>query len=163
MIPYLLAIAGGYLIGSGMRDNAVKYGKGGSIQDKLDNLNTKGLDRYERMVYDDMIMKGRSKTEALMILINQVEGDYSQLSPSLRKIALDMEDEMTGESEGERRMGMDMAKGGRVRFRDKVKAISKRLEGTEVPRRLRKDYGAFYDREESQMAAKRIVGSKMKK
>jgi hypothetical protein len=112
MIPYLLAIAGGYLIGSGMRDNAVKYGNGGSIQDKLDNLNTKGLDRYERMVYDDMIMKGRSKPEALMILINQVEGDYSQLSPSLRKIALDMEDEMTGESEGERRMGMDMAKGG---------------------------------------------------
>jgi len=107
MIPYLLAIAGGYLIGSGMKDNAVKFGNGGSIQDKLDNLNTKGLDRYERMVYDDMIMKGRSKTEALMILINQVEGDYSQLSPSLRKIALDMEDEMTGEMEGERRMGMD--------------------------------------------------------
>jgi hypothetical protein len=51
----------------------------------------------------------------------------------------------------------------RMRFQDKVDAISERLEGTKVPARLRKDYGARYNREESEMAARRIVGSMMKK
>jgi hypothetical protein len=54
-------------------------------------------------------------------------------------------------------------KGGRVRFQDKVDAISDRLEGTKVPDRLRKDYGSTYDKKESEMAAKRIVGSMRKK
>ncbi len=56
-----------------------------------------------------------------------------------------------------------MAKGGRVRFKDKVAAISKRLEGTEVPARLRKDYGKYYDKDESKVAASRIAGSMLKK
>lgn len=110
MIPYLLAIAGGYLIGSAMKSE--EYAKGGTIQDKIDKFKVSDLDMYEEFVYNDMIKKGRTKTEALMILINNVEGDFSQLSPKLRKIALEMENEMTGELEGERRMGMDYAKGG---------------------------------------------------
>jgi hypothetical protein len=55
-----------------------------------------------------------------------------------------------------------MAKGGetkRVRFQDKVDAISNRLEGTEVPKRLRKDYGKTYDKKEANEAGRRIAGS----
>ena len=44
-------------------------------------------------------------------------------------------------------------------FEDKVKAISMRLEGSEVPRRLRKEYGKRYNREEAKLAAKRIAGA----
>jgi hypothetical protein len=50
-----------------------------------------------------------------------------------------------------------------AKFKDKVKAISKSLEGKKVPKRLRKDYGATYDKKESIDAAKRIAGSMAKK
>jgi hypothetical protein len=61
-----------------------------------------------------------------------------------------------------------MAKGGvtakkPTKFKDKVKAISKSLEGKKVPKRVRKDYGATYDKKESIDAAKRIAGSMAKK
>jgi len=61
-----------------------------------------------------------------------------------------------------------MAKGGQMdkkpaKFKDKVKAISKSLEGKKVPKRVRKDYGATYDKKESIDAAKRIAGSMAKK
>jgi hypothetical protein len=60
------------------------------------------------------------------------------------------------------------AKGGQMdkkpaKFKDKVKAISKSLEGKKVPKRVRKDYGATYDKKESMDAAKRIAGSMAKK
>jgi hypothetical protein len=60
------------------------------------------------------------------------------------------------------------AKGGQMdkkpaKFKDKVKAISKSLEGKKVPKRVRKDYGATYDKKESVDAAKRIAGSMAKK
>jgi hypothetical protein len=60
------------------------------------------------------------------------------------------------------------AKGGEMdkkpaKFKDKVKAISKSLEGKKVPKRVRKDYGATYDKKESIDAAKRIAGSMAKK
>jgi hypothetical protein len=61
-----------------------------------------------------------------------------------------------------------MAKGGEMakkpaKFKDKVKAISKSLESKKVPKRVRKDYGATYDKKESIDAAKRIAGSMAKK
>lgn len=54
-------------------------------------------------------------------------------------------------------------KGGRMKFRDKVDAIADRLEGTKVPKRLRKDYGVTFNREEAEMSGRRIVGSMVKK
>lgn len=62
----------------------------------------------------------------------------------------------------------EMAKGGQMdkkpaKFKDKVKAISKSLEGKKVPKRVRKDYGATYNKKESMDAAKRIAGSMAKK
>jgi hypothetical protein len=56
-----------------------------------------------------------------------------------------------------------MAKGGMATFKDKVNAISKRLEGTKVPTRLKKDYGATYDKKEAKQAGQRIAGSMLQK
>lgn len=56
----------------------------------------------------------------------------------------------------------DYGKGGTT-FQDKVNAISGRLEGTEVPRRLRSDYGRRYNKEEAKKAAQRIAGAMRKK
>ena len=50
-----------------------------------------------------------------------------------------------------------------AKFKDKVKAISKSLEGKKVPKKVRKDYGMTYDKKESVDAAKRIAGSMAKK
>jgi hypothetical protein len=55
-----------------------------------------------------------------------------------------------------------MAMGGAT-FKDKVNAISKRLEGKKVPTRLKKDYGATYDKKEAKQAGQRIAGSMLQK
>jgi SAM-dependent methyltransferase len=52
----------------------------------LKNFDINDLDAFERMQYDDFI-KHSSKEQVLQILINNVEGDYSQLSPKLAEIA----------------------------------------------------------------------------
>ena len=57
----------------------------------------------------------------------------------------------------------DYAKGGKVKFQDKVDAIADRLEGTKVPARLRKDYGGRYNRKEAEEAGRRIAGAQIKK
>lgn len=59
------------------------------------------------------------------------------------------------------------AKGGkikkkRVRFVDKVESIADRLEGTKVPKRLKKDYGGRYNREEAEEAGRRIAGAQLR-
>ena len=59
------------------------------------------------------------------------------------------------------RSGM-MAKGG-MTFQGKADAVKKRLVGTEVPKRLRKDYGKEYNEEEAEKASKRIIGAQVKK
>jgi hypothetical protein len=59
--------------------------KGGNIS-SLSDFNINDLDNYEKFIYDDMSKK-MSKEDALQIIINNVEGDYSQLSPKLRRIA----------------------------------------------------------------------------
>jgi hypothetical protein len=62
--------------------------------------------------------------------------------------------------------GSNYAKGGKLKsnpakFRDKVKAISKKLVGTKVPKKYKKDYGATYDKQEANTAARRISGAKL--
>ena len=59
--------------------------KGGNIG-SLSDFNINDLDPYETFIYNDMSKK-MSKEDALQIIINNVEGDYSQLSPKLRRIA----------------------------------------------------------------------------
>jgi hypothetical protein len=52
---------------------------------------------------------------------------------------------------------------GGATFKDKVNAISKRLEGKKVPTRLKKDYGVTYDKKEAKQAGQRIAGSMIQK
>jgi len=59
-----------------------KYETGGKLEDF--DINT--LDAFEKMQYD-RLSKMMSKSEALQVIINDVEGDYSQLSPKLSEIA----------------------------------------------------------------------------
>jgi hypothetical protein len=59
-----------------------------------------------------------------------------------------------------------MAKGGKTKtnpakFKDKVNAITKKLAGTKVTKKYKKDYGATYDKKEANTAAKRIAGAKL--
>jgi len=128
-----------------------KFAYGGELYDRyeeaLDNFNPMNLDAYETMMYKNLTERGMDKVDALKIIINNVEGDYSQLSPSLAEIA---QVEFVEER---------MAKGGMTTFQDKVDAISKRLEGTKVPKRLEKDYGKRYNKEEAIQAGRRIAGS----
>lgn len=53
---------------------------------KLENFALYNLDMFEAMVYNDII-RHSTKVEALQILINNVEGDFSQLSEQLAEIA----------------------------------------------------------------------------
>jgi len=59
---------------------------GGSIESDLEAFDVSKLDAFEQMQYSDLI-KHSTKVEALKILINNVEGDFSQLSPNLNDIA----------------------------------------------------------------------------
>ena len=45
------------------------------------------LSLYEQHVYNDLTMKGIDHDRALRVLINSVEGDYTQLSRWLKKYA----------------------------------------------------------------------------
>jgi len=65
-----------------------KMADGGSVSDDLENFDTNKLDSFEYMQFTNFTEKNKmSKKDALQILINNVEGDYSQLSPKLRAIA----------------------------------------------------------------------------
>jgi hypothetical protein len=57
-----------------------------------------------------------------------------------------------------------MAKGGKVKFEDKVKAIkASLLKKKKVSPKVQKDYGKTYSPKEAEDSAKRIVGSRLKK
>jgi hypothetical protein len=57
-----------------------------------------------------------------------------------------------------------MADGGKTAtFQDKVNAVASRLIDTDVPKKLQKDYGKKYNKEEAYLAANRIIGSQMSK
>lgn len=55
------------------------------------------------------------------------------------------------------------AKGGKVTFNDKVKAVSKSLTGKPVPAKYQAAAGKKYSKKEAVAAAKKIVGSMVKK
>jgi uncharacterized protein YydD (DUF2326 family) len=81
MIPFILAGLGGYLIGDSL--NEQEFAKGG-----LAGLDVSSLDALEKIQYKDLTEKSNlTKEDALSIIINNVEGDYEQLSSKLSKIA----------------------------------------------------------------------------
>ena len=62
-----------------------------TIKRTFQDFNPDDLDIFERMQYEDLLSKGMSKENVLQILINNVEGDYSQLSDELCDLAMMME------------------------------------------------------------------------
>ena len=69
--------------GGGVNSN---YGKFGDDNSNLVNFDIDNLDAFEFRQYENF-SKSLSKAQALQVLINNVEGDYSQLSEELSKIA----------------------------------------------------------------------------
>ena len=58
------------------------------IENILNKVNIDKLDIYEQLVYNNLREKSYlTKSNSLKVLINNVEGDYYQLSGQLRKIA----------------------------------------------------------------------------
>ena len=45
----------------------------------------KKFDRYEQFVIKDLMKRGNNIEDAIKIVINQTEGDYSQLSETIKK------------------------------------------------------------------------------
>lgn len=69
--------------GVGKKSNYKKFGKDNS---RLVNFDIDDLDSFESMQYDQF-SNSMDKADALQILINNVEGDYSQLNEELAEIA----------------------------------------------------------------------------
>ena len=86
------------------------YAKGGRLE--LENFDLTNLDPLEEMHYERMTKSGRTKEESLNIIINTVEGDYTQLTPELAKIA----EKQTPQSEWDAHMRErdGYAKGGKI-------------------------------------------------
>lgn len=53
----------------------------------LNDFDVSTLDAMETMWYEKFTKDGLPKAEALQVIINTVEGDYSQLSPDLFALA----------------------------------------------------------------------------
>jgi hypothetical protein len=77
----------------------------GSENSRLVNFNIDNLDNFESMQYEDFI-KSMDKPSALQILINNVEGDYSQLSEKLAEIAEEQSDERYANGGGVERIDL---------------------------------------------------------
>jgi hypothetical protein len=102
-----------------------------------------------------------------------INGDYQGTTKALKeleKIGYTFEFYLDGVAYDLRPIGtkgkvesMDEFAMGGATFKDKVNAISKRLEGKKVPTRLKKDYGATYDKKEAKQAGQRIAGSMLQK
>jgi hypothetical protein len=87
-----------------------KMANGGNVETALQNFDVHNLDSFEKQQYD-MLFNRIGKEETLRILINNVEGDYSQLSPKLRALAkkYKLSQGITMDRKG------NMAKGGKIK------------------------------------------------
>lgn len=63
-----------------------------NIANKLDNIDIESLDAFEQTIYNDY-RRQMNKSEALQIIINNAEGDYTQLSDCLAEIAEEQDNE----------------------------------------------------------------------
>ncbi len=61
-----------------------------TIQNAFNDFDVDTLDLFEERMYNNLI-KESTKEEALKILINSTEGDYTQLSPDLAALAQEIE------------------------------------------------------------------------
>jgi hypothetical protein len=65
-----------------------QYAKGGTIEEQLEKINVyNDLDEFEYRQYKRLTESGMPKVDALKVIINDVEGDTSQLSKKLASVA----------------------------------------------------------------------------
>jgi hypothetical protein len=118
----------------GFMNNVYSHGgqmQGNNIDAELEDFDLDNLDPIETMQYNHFV-KSSGKVGALQILINSVEGDYTQLSPELAELAeMQMSTEEYDEATREMRFERDgyakggmMAKGGMVVYLDGEKSKS---------------------------------------
>ncbi len=188
MIPYLLAIAGGYLIGSstekklfangGMTEmaeggeiartilqqlggagrltamtgayNFIDRGNGLSFKIKNQRANYIKITLNGKDLYDVEVGRIRGNTYKVVKQGNDLY--FDQLKPFI--------EEATGMYLSLYKKGGETKK--RTKFVDKVDAIADRLDGTKVPKKLQKDYGKRYNREEAEEAGRRIAGAQLR-
>ena len=168
MIPYLIALIGGYLIGEGMEEEKDSYADGGILdseaKDKVSDFLIHKLDTDDFEVYINNSVSPAELTVTctsydIIDIQNFLEeanqalfsGDgiieYNMVKGDLPEFLVDK-----------------MADGGKAySFQDKVNAVASRLIGTEVPKRLQGEYGKKYNKEEAFLAAKRIIGAQRAK
>jgi hypothetical protein len=90
--------------------------QGNNIDAELEDFDLNNLDPFETMQYNNFV-KSSGKVDALQILINIVEGDYTQLSPELAELAeMQMSSEEYDEATRQMRFERDgYANGGEIR------------------------------------------------
>ena len=165
MIPFILAAVGGYFIGDSMKESQT-FSEGG-VAGKLPKVGSKVSARWnDNMRWSSGIYKGETKNgfEVYDMSIERPEyiEYYSQISEDPHYGTEIFKSKKFKDRNYKNYNFKKFAEGG-VTFQDKVSAISKKLEGTKVPKRLEKDYGKKYSKEESIKAAQRITGSMVKK
>jgi hypothetical protein len=165
MIPYLIALVGGYLIGEGMEDDT--FADGGildsDVKDNVSDYLTHRLDTEDFEVYIDNSV---SPAQLTVTCTSYDNVDIQNFLKEANRALFDGDGvEQYNSVEGPLPDFLlhVMADGGKVSFQDKVNAVASRLIDTDVPKKLQKDYGKKYNKEEAFLAAKRIIGAQRAK
>ena len=166
MIPYLIALVGGYLIGESMQENET-FASGGILDsDVKDNVSDFLVHKTNSEDFDVYIDNSVSPAEVTITSNAYDETEMQDFLAEANQALFDNDGTIEYNSvKGplpEFLMHV-MADGGKVTFQDKVNAVASRLIGTEVPKRLQGDYGKTYNKEEAFLAAKRIIGAQRAK
>ena len=168
MIPYLIALVGGYLIGEGMEEKET-FASGGilssDVKDSVYDYLVHKLDTEDFEVYIDNSVTPPELT------ITCTSYDNIDIQNFLGEANLALFDGKGTEEYNSVKGVMPeflmrddfMADGGKVSFQDKVNEVAKRLVDTDVPKRLQGDYGKKYNKEEAMLAARRIIGAQRAK
>ena len=168
MIPYLIALVGGYLIGEGMEEKET-FASGGilssDVKDSVYDYLVHKLDTEDFEVYIDNSVTPPELT------ITCTSYDNIDIQNFLGEANLALFDGNGTEEYNSVKGVMPeflmrddfMAEGGKVSFQDKINSVAKRLVDTDVPKRLQGDYGKKYNKEEAILAARRIIGAQRAK
>jgi hypothetical protein len=167
MIPYLIALVGGYLIGEGMEEEKV-FADGGildaDVKDNVSDYLTHRLDTEDFEVYID---NSASPAELTVTCTSYDNIDIQNFLADANQALFDgdgIEEYNSVKGPLPDFLLHVMADGGKAyTFQDKVNAVASRLIGTDVPKRLQGDYGKKYNKEEAFLAAKRIIGAQRAK
>jgi hypothetical protein len=166
MIPYLIALVGGYLIGEGMEDKT--FADGGVLDsDVKDNVYDYLVHRLDTEDFEVYINNSVTPPE---LIVTCTSYDNIDIQNFLGEANLALFDGQGTEEYNSVKGVMPeflmhiMAEGGKTyTFQDKVNAVAKRLVDTNVPKKLQGDYGKKYNKEEAMLAAKRIIGAQRAK